>query len=186
MGFGRLFSKAVFWISGWKTEGELPGGVTKCVLVAAPHTSNWDTLYSRCGLFILNVPARFALKKEWLRFPFKTFFEGIGAIAIDRSGGKNNVAVMVEILEKNGDLALMISPEGTRRGDGRWKTGFYQVAMQAKVPIVLAFLDYRRKIAGIGPTIYPTGDYVKDMQPVLAFYQTITPRNPEKFTMRIE
>lgn len=183
MGFGYWISKTWFKLAGWKTEGDLPQNVPKCVLVAAPHTSNWDLVYSRFGLYILKVPAYYLLKKEWVRFPLKSFFESTGAIGVDRSHSSNLVSDMAELLSRHNEMALMISPEGTRDETGKWKTGFYQIAMQAKVPVVLAFLDYKRKVAGIGPTIFPSGNYAEDMKEIIAFYKTITPRWPEKFVL---
>lgn len=183
MGFGYWVSKAWFKLAGWQVEGEMPQNARKCVLVAAPHTSNWDLVYSRFGLYIFKVPAYYLLKKEWVKFPLKSFFESTGAIGVDRSRSSNLVNDLAELINDHTEMALMISPEGTREETGRWKTGFYQIAMQAKVPIVLAYLDYGRNVAGIGPVIFPCGNYDEDMKKIVAFYKTITPRWPDKFKL---
>ncbi len=184
MSFGYWAAGVYFKLAGWRVEGELPETARTCVVVAAPHTSNWDLVYSRLGLYLLKIPAYYLLKKEWIRFPFKSFFEATGAIGVERSRSSNLVSDLVELL-RNKEMALMISPEGTRRETRKWKTGFYQVALQANVPIALAYLDYKHRIAGIGPIIYPTGDYIKDMQTAVDFYKNITPCNPENFKLEI-
>lgn len=77
---------------------------------------------------------------------------------------------------------MLVTPEGSRSRRNEWKTGFYWVAMNAKVPIALGFLDYKKKIAGVGKMIYPQGNLEKDMKDIMAFYKTVTPRYPEKFS----
>jgi 1-acyl-sn-glycerol-3-phosphate acyltransferase len=87
---------------------------------------------------------------------------------------------MVDELKKRAELVLLLSPEGTRKKVTRWKTGFYQIALGAGVPLVLAFLDYARKEGGLGPVFYPTGDFKADMTEIMKFYSTVTGRHPEK------
>jgi len=177
-------------LAGWKTINELPGGITRCVMIAAPHTSNWDFILTRLVFNVLKIHLRFTLKKEWMRFPLNIIMRPMGGLAIDRSpreaGGERRsmVEVMSEMFEKNkGPFVMLVTPEGSRSRRDEWKTGFYWVAMQAKVPIALGFLDYGRRIAGVGKVIYPNGELHNDMKEIMAFYKNITPKYPEKFSV---
>jgi 1-acyl-sn-glycerol-3-phosphate acyltransferase len=179
----------IFWliyaINGWKIKGQLPPDIKKCVMLAAPHTSNFDLVYAIVGLKKLKVKVRFTIKKEWLRFPFGLFIKPLGAIGIDRGpkkeGQKSMVDAMAELFDDKEELTILVTPEGTRKNVKKWKSGFYYVAEKAKVPIVLGYLDYKNKISGIGPVIYPCGDYEKDLRTIQEFYATIPPKFPEKF-----
>jgi 1-acyl-sn-glycerol-3-phosphate acyltransferase len=179
----------IFWLiytfNGWGVKGEMPADLKKCVMLAAPHTSNYDLIYALVGLKKLNVKVRFTIKKEWLRFPFGLFLKPLGAIGIDRGPNKTNrksmVDSMAELFEKEEVLTILVPPEGTRRNVKKWKSGFYYVAEKANVPLVLGYLDYKNKIAGIGPVIYPSGDYEKDLKIIQEFYSAIQPKFPEKF-----
>ena len=114
-----------------------------------------------------------------MRFPFKSFFEATGAIGVKRSRSSNLVSDLVELL-RDKEMALMISPEGTRKETTKWKTGFYHIAMGAGVPLVVGMMDYSSKSGGLGPAIWPTGDYVADMKKVAAIYATVVPKHPAK------
>jgi 1-acyl-sn-glycerol-3-phosphate acyltransferase len=184
----RGLSKFIFWLTGWKVEGEVPPELKKAVIIAAPHTTYWDFFYARLAFFIMRLPLRITIKKEVVNHPlFGWFVRGLGAIAIDRTPKNGNlkkrpsmVDAMVDIIEKHDQMIMMVTPEGTRKYVSRWKTGFYRVAEQAKVPIILGFLDYATKTAGIGPVFYPTGDYDKDLEEIMAFYRTKKGKYPEQ------
>ena len=183
---GAIFLRIFKWL-GWKLVGDLPPGLDKAVMVVAPHTSNWDALYGIIGIvFIKNIAAKFAVKKEAMFFPLGLLLKRLGAIPIDRSsqsktGGKlKQVDMLAEIFQKSKKLLFVIAPEGTRKYAPRWKTGFYHIAMRAQVPIVLGYLDYAKKEAGIGPVIYPTGNMEQDIQQIQAFYKDITGRYPHQ------
>jgi 1-acyl-sn-glycerol-3-phosphate acyltransferase len=179
--FNYLFKK-----NGWHVKNGLPDGIKSCVLLAGPHTSNWDTVYALASLEILKVNARIAIKKEIMVFPFGPFLKGVGAISIDRKPKESNeritaVDAMANLYKTNDNLVLMISPEGTRSPVTKWHTGFYYVAKKANVPIVCSYLDYKTKTAGIGPVFYPTEDLDSIMKKVQEFYSTIEPKFPEGF-----
>jgi len=167
------------WL-GWKAVGDLPNGVDKMILVVAPHTSNWDLFYGLCTVFIKDIPAKFAIKKEVMFFPLGPILSWLGAIPIDRSATRKyrQVDMMIDMLNKHSRLVLTIAPEGTRKYAPRWKTGFYQVAIHAQVPIVLGFIDYQKKEAGIGPIYYPTGDPEADIKKIQDFYKEKTAKYP--------
>ena len=164
----------------------------RSVIIASPHTSNWDFIFSRATFSLLDIPVRFTVKKEWLRFPFGGLMTAMGAIAIDRSpktpGAErpSQTEAMITLFEQNKELAIMITPEGTRALRTKWKTGFYHLAVGAKVPIGLGYLDYKNKVAGVARLMYPSGDMEKDMKEIMAFYKNIQGKHPEKFSVDLD
>ncbi|QTA79134.1 Acyltransferase family protein [Desulfonema limicola] len=164
---------------GWKIEGKAPE-LSKYVIIAAPHTSNWDYVYTLLLSFSLNLKVRIMAKKELFRWPFGYIFKWLGTIPIDRSKANNVVGQMIDAFEKNDKMILIVPPSGTRKKVMYWKTGFYHIANGAGVPIVLGYVDYGRKSGGIGPTINPTGNIKNDMKDIRAFYSDITGKYPEK------
>lgn len=181
----RPIAKIYFWLSGWKLEGELDPQVKKCIMIGAPHTSNFDFGYSRAALYMMKRPVKYLIKEELMKAPWGLFFKATGGISVQRDKSKNLVNHMVELLNRSEELVILLSPEGSRKLKGKWKTGFYHAAMQAKVPIVLSSLDYKKKIAHVGLAFHPSGDYHKDMQQVIEYYRHITPRFPEKFALDV-
>lgn len=176
----RLLSKILFWLKGWKVVGEVPKDLKKFVMVAAPHTSNWDFLYARAAFFIMGIRLRFTIKKELFFFPLNLFLKASGGIPIDRKTKGNMVDKMADLYSNWEELALLVTPEGTRSYAKEWKKGFYFVALKAQVPIVCGYLDYAKKHAGIGPIIEPTGDYEADLKQIQDFFKTVTPKFPEQ------
>ena len=177
-----------FSLTGWTVYIADNIDVERCVMVAAPHTSNYDGLLMVGAFSKANIPMQFAIKQEWLRFPFKLLFKNLGAIGIDRSPlnpgeeRRSMVEVMTELFTIQGTLTLVIAPEGSRSIRTKWRSGFYWVAKEAGVPIVLSYLDYETKRGGIEKLIYPT-DYEKDMREIMEFYKEKTPRYPNKFSV---
>jgi 1-acyl-sn-glycerol-3-phosphate acyltransferase len=177
-------SKFYLKITGWRRVGRLPD-IPRCVMIAAPHTSNWDAPISLAIVFALRFKASWLVKHTAFRWPFRGVLRWLGAIPIDRTKSTDVVTQMVEELKKRAELVLLIAPEGTRKKVTRWKTGFYHIACGAGVPLVLAFLDYARKEGGLGPVFQPTGDLKADMTEILKFYSTVTGRHPEKTSVEI-
>ena len=185
-------AKFLFWISGWKLNNQMPKGVRRSVMIASPHTSNWDFFYARIAFMLMGIPVKFTVKKEWLKFPFNLIMSPLGAIGIDRSPKAGNterksmVDAMAEIFEGKEEMVVLVTPEGTRSKVTKWKSGFYYVAVTAKVPITLGYLDYKHKVAGVGKVVYPSGNYMKDMKIIMDFYKDINARYPEKFSVDLE
>jgi 1-acyl-sn-glycerol-3-phosphate acyltransferase len=175
--------------AGWKTNPDLPKGVEKCVMVAAPHTSNMDLIYMIGAFSIYGLSLRFAIKKEWMRFPYSLMMRPLGAIGIDRSPKKAGekrksvVEATVNLYKEKKELIVVIAPEGTRDLREKWKTGFYHIAKQANLPIMLGYVDYAKKEAGVGKAIIPSDDMNKDLDEIMDFYKTCTPKYPEKFSL---
>ena len=185
----KWIAKLIFKITRWTLDDHLKGNFNRCVMIAAPHTSNWDIVFARSAFYLLDIPVRFTVKKEWTRFPFSLFMNPLGAIAIDRTPKKPGEAkqsmtdAMVGLFAQNKDLVVLVAAEGTRSLRTTWKTGFYHIATRANVPIALGYLDYKNKVAGIGKIIYPTGDMQKDMKEIMIFYKDIPAKYPGKFSI---
>ena len=187
----KLLSRFIFWITGWKVVGSVPKEVKKAVIIAAPHTSYWDFLYARAAFFMIGLDVKITVKKEVVSFPVIGWMvRQLGAIGIDRSPKKagmkqkrSMVDAMVDLIEERDKLIMMVTPEGTRKKVSRWKSGFYRVAEQAKVPIILGYLDYEKKHAGIGPLFNPTGKIDKDIAEIQEYYKTKVPKHPDKGVM---
>ena len=153
-------------------------------MIAAPHTSNWDIVYTRAAFELLDLPVKFTIKKEWVNSPMGLILRPLGAIPIDREyrdGKKVSMTqTMTELFDRYEELIVLVTPEGTRQYAPEWKTGFYRVAESANVPVLLGYLDYSKKMAGVGPIIHPTGDIDADIEEIKAFYRTIVGRYPER------
>ncbi|MBL0094506.1 MAG: lysophospholipid acyltransferase family protein [Piscinibacter sp.] len=178
----RALSLSYLKLAGWRVEGTLPDNARKSVLIAAPHTSNWDLPYTLMVGFALHLNLYWMGKASLFGPPFGALMRWLGGIAVDRSKANNLVAASAQALrEADGPLQLVVPPEGTRGRTRQWKTGFYFIALEAKVPIVLAYMDYERKVAGLGPLFTPTGDIERDMEEVKRFYAGIKGRNADQF-----
>ena len=178
----------IFKISGWKFHNNIPKNIKSFVFIGAPHTSNFDFIPAMTISYLINTPTNFVIKKEWLFFPLNLFFKSIGGIGIERN--KNNKSkdhlsytdAMAKLFSQYNPFILMISPEGTRKPNPHWKSGFYYIAQKAQVPIVLGYADYAKKEAGLGAIIYPT-HFESDMKKIANFYQNITGKNPNNFIL---
>jgi 1-acyl-sn-glycerol-3-phosphate acyltransferase len=165
---------------GWKPEGDLPK-TRKFVLVSAPHTSNFDAILLVALGYMYGIKLNWVGKHTLFRWPLGYWMRAWGGIPVDRRSRNNMVEQLAEEFANRKQLILAVPPEGTRSRAERWKTGFYYIALQAKVPIVLGFLDYRRKRGGFGPTFEPSGDIEADMEIIRNFYKDITGKHPEDF-----
>jgi len=168
-----------FGYQGWTVEGTAVEP-RKFVIIAAPHTSNWDFVYFVGASKRLNLNLSFMGKKSLFRWPFGRMMREMGGIPVDRSKSGNYVDAMIDEFAKRSEFMLTIAPEGTRGKVRQWRTGFYHIAVGAGVPLVCGLMDYKRKVVGLGPAIWPTGDYAKDMEQVTAYYSRCTPKFPER------
>ncbi len=166
-------------LSGWRVEGR-PPAIPKYVVIGAHHTSYWDAPIGLALSYSISFNTVWMVKDAAYRWPFRSVLRWIGALPIDRSRRHSVVSQMIEQFRRRDRLILAILPEGTRKRVTSWKTGFYHIARGAGVPIVLAFLDYRRKVGGFGPTVMPSGDIEADMRIIRDFYAGITPKHPER------
>jgi len=165
---------------GWRAEGSL-ADLPKCVLIVAPHTSNWDFLVMLALAVALRIKATWMGKHTLFRPPLGWLMRRLGGLPIDRGARHNVVEQAVESFRARDRLVLAILPEGTRKRTPYWRSGFYHIAMGANVPIALGFADYRRKVGGIGRVIVPSGDVDADMALIRDFYSGKTGKRPEQF-----
>ncbi len=180
----KWLSKTILKFFGWNTNGALPIGIKKAVVVSAPHTSYWDFVVGRLTFWAIKVNIRFLIKKEVFIFPLGWLFEKLGGLPVDRGQYKSNmVTQVVKMFKEHDELVVVITPEGTRRRVEHWKKGFYLIALEAGVPLALSFIDYGNKTGGVGPVFYPTGDYEKDMIFIQDFYRDKTACHPERFNL---
>jgi len=176
----RLLGATFLKLMGWKIQGDWPG-LDKAVLVAAPHTSNWD------GLYMFAVAARYRIRLSWMgkksltAGPFGWVVRAAGCVPIDRSAAHGVVDAMVEAFASRDRLILLVPPEGTRSLTPVWKTGFYNIAAQAGVPLLLAIPDFGTKTFSFAAVITPTGDYETDLPVIQSFYQGVKGLRPDKF-----
>ncbi|MBB4834622.1 1-acyl-sn-glycerol-3-phosphate acyltransferase [Acinetobacter schindleri] len=186
--FENLAEKALK-LMGWETDNHWPENLSQCVMIAAPHTSNWDALYARLALKALGVNVRLTIKDSYMQFPLGPFVRAMGGIGIDRrpkQAGEprpSMVQVMTDLFKQHPELVMLVTPEGTRARQEQWKTGFYYVAVNAGVPIALAYMDYKQKKAGVGKIIHPTGDFEEDMAEIMDFYAGIQAKFPKEFSV---
>ena len=179
----RAMSIGFLKATGWTLDGQAPAGHPKCVLIAAPHTSNWDLPYTLMVAFALRMNIHWMGKRQIFRWPFGGLMRWLGGIAVDRSQSTNLVAASAKALrDAEGSVHLVIPPEGTRSQTRHWKTGFYWIAHEAGVPIVLAYMDYPRKLSGLGPVFTPTGDIEADMLQIKAYYAQYKGKNWQQFS----
>jgi 1-acyl-sn-glycerol-3-phosphate acyltransferase len=178
----RWLSVAFLRLTGWQVVGKLPADAAKSVLIAAPHTSNWDLPYTLMVAFALQLNVYWMGKTSLFKPPFRGLMMWLGGIPVDRGQSNNLVAASsAAIIQAAGPLQLIVPPEGTRSGTRYWKTGFYYIAAGAGVPIVMAYLDYDKKIGGLGPVFQTTGDIAADMLAIKAFYAGVKGKNPNQF-----
>lgn len=173
-------ARRILAMAGWRLTGALPS-VPKYVMIAAPHTSNWDFVLAILMTASVKLKMNFMMKDEMFRPPWGWFFRSLGGIPINRRSRNNVVDQMVQRFAERERLVLVIPPEGTRSKVTKWKTGFYYIAHGAGVPIMLAYADFGRKECGWGPLVYPSGDIDADMAAIRQFYSGMVGRNPEQF-----
>jgi 1-acyl-sn-glycerol-3-phosphate acyltransferase len=182
----RLVSKFILRLMGWKTVGSFPDHLKKYVILVAPHTSAWD--------FVLGVLLRKALRLERAKYlgkhqlfkpPFGFFFRLLGGYPVDRTSSHNVVDQVVKIFNDHEEFGLALSPEGTRKRVDKLKTGFYNIARKANVPIIMVALDYKHKQAIVSPPFETTSDQEADFKKILDFYRPIEGKYPEKGLMHL-
>ena len=170
---------AWFKRQGWTVEGVAPNP-RKFVVIAAPHTSNWDFVYFLGAADGLNLDLSFMGKESLFRWPLAKAMRDLGGVPVDRSASHNVVDAMIAEFAERDEFMLTIAPEGTRGKVRQWKTGFYHIALGAGVPMVCGLMDYKRKVVGLGPALMASGDYEADMKILAEFYRACTPKFPDR------
>ncbi|MEI8259268.1 MAG: lysophospholipid acyltransferase family protein [Deltaproteobacteria bacterium] len=178
----RRIAARTLELAGWKYEGPVPTE-PKFVMLAVPHTSNWDGALLVLLTRSIGLEIQWMVKDAWIKGALGPAMRGLGAVGVDRSRRQNLVEQMIEQFGTRDRFALAIPPEGTRSRVPYWKSGFYHIALGARVPVVPGYLDFARKRGGLGPAIQLTGNPVVDMDVIRAFYARMnpTPCVPENF-----
>jgi 1-acyl-sn-glycerol-3-phosphate acyltransferase len=166
------------WLFGWKIRGETPS-CRKFVLIAAPHTSNWDFPFMLATAYAMQVRISWFGKHTLFTPPWGWFMRKLGGIPVDRRAPQTLVTQMAEKFEHREELVLAVPPEGTRSRVDVWKSGFYHIAAESGVPIALGYLDYHRKLCGVGMFVVPSGNVTEDMNKIRSFYENIRGKYPD-------
>ncbi|MGK2950450.1 MAG: 1-acyl-sn-glycerol-3-phosphate acyltransferase [Acidimicrobiales bacterium] len=157
-------------IARYRLVNRPPDDVPVCVLVAAPHTSNWDFFLMLAMAWQSGLKVRWLGKRQMFTGPMAPVFRALGGVAVDRENPGPLVADLAAHASGADHLAIVVPAEGTRTKGDFWKSGFYRIATEAGVPIVLSYLDGPSRTGGFGTVIHPSGDVAADMDLVRAFY----------------
>jgi 1-acyl-sn-glycerol-3-phosphate acyltransferase len=172
--------RAVLALMGWRIEGQFPN-VPKCVIIIAPHTSNWDFVVGIATLFALGLRASYLGKHSLFRGPFGALVRATGGIPVDRGAPLGVVDSAVELVRRSERIFLALSPEGTRQRVESWKSGYYRIAVGAGVPVLPVALDYPRKALVLLPLFMPSGHYERDETALRALFSARMAQRPEAY-----
>jgi len=172
----------ILTIFGWKIHTDLPDA-DKYVIIAAPHTSNWDFVVGILAVKAIKLDVRWIGKHTIFHWPFGYLFRALGGTPVDRSQSLNLIRHMTSLFEQSDQLIFALAPEGTRSKTDHWKSGFYHIAKGAGVPIALGYLDFPNKVVGVGATLYPSGDTDADFELIREFYNNKQGKNPENTSL---
>jgi len=175
----RGISQFILKLIGWKVEDKVPQ-TQRYVLIAYPHTSNWDFIMGMLARWALNMPLNWVAKHSMFWGPFRPLFMAIGGVPLNREKSVGFIQKNIELFEQREEFILGLMPEGTRSKTDHLKTGFYHIAHGANVPLALGYLDYKNKSIGVGKVMDLSGDIEADFEVIKAFYQDKTGYRPEK------
>lgn len=172
-------------VVGWRVQGQLPD-LPKYVLIGAPHTSNWDFVLFLGLIFHLRANVRFMGKVELFHNPFGWFFYWCGGIPVSRGKSQGLVEQMVDACKRSDKFILTIAPEGTRYKVIEWKMGFYHIAKNAGIPIVIAIVDGKNKTMRVGQVFHPSEDMDVDIKTIKGCYEGVLGVNPKQKYITME
>lgn len=172
-------------LMGWKSVVKVPD-YDKYIVCAAPHTSNWDFIIGKLFYGAIGRETGFMMKKEWFFFPLGSLLRYMGGIPVNRGRKTSMVDQVVMEIKKRKTFHLAITPEATRSRNTNWKKGFYHIANQANIPIVLVAIDYSTKTITAEKEIIPSGDLEKDLRDIKLYYQNFKGKYPENFATGLE
>lgn len=176
----RIFWNAWWKLNNWKLEGEWPAGLTRSIIIVGPHTSAWDVVTGMAARSVIPIPhAHYLGKKELFDGVFGWFFRATGGVPVDRFSNNNMVEQVVQEFARRTHFVLALSPEGTRKRAERLKSGFWHIAKQAGVPIVMAGMDFSSKVLILSKPFYPGKAPSDDWPAILAFFRPLKGRHPE-------
>jgi 1-acyl-sn-glycerol-3-phosphate acyltransferase len=168
----RPVAYAWLWATGFRIEGALPD-LPKYVIIGVPHTTNWDLPHALAAGLHYGERVYWMGKSSIFKWPFGGMMRWLGGLSVERGQSANAVGAMIETMKSYDRLPLVIAPAGTRSATVPWKSGYYHIAVGAGVPIVLAFIDYKRRAVGIAGVFTPSGDYAVDLPKIQAMYNAV-------------
>lgn len=178
-----------YWVfhrlMGWKAVVTVPD-FEKSIICVAPHTSNRDLFVGKLFIAAVGRKAGFVMKKEWFVGPLGWFFRKMGGIPVHRGKGTSLIGEVVEIANRSEVFHLAITPEGTRAANPKWHLGFYVIASQARLPIVLMAMDYERKEVRMEKYLWPSNDRKGDIRTILTYFKEVRGKYPKKFLTGLE
>ena len=174
--FSRWFGRTLLRLGGWRVVGTIPD-LSKLVLIAAPHSSNWDGIWGMAAKMALGVDVRVLGKDTLFWWPLSIVLHRLGVIPLDRSNPQGVVEQAIELIRSSPKLWFALAPEGTRKPVREWKSGFLKIAHGAGVPVLMAYFHYPERIIGIGPLFRTSGDAKADMVAVREWYRPWMGRN---------
>ena len=183
MGIKKFIGKIGLKLGGWTTVNEAPADLGNAVCIVAPHTAIEDFFVGLGFYWYYGYKFKVMMKKEFFVPVVGWILKKMGGIPVNRGHQNHLVEQMVDMFGQNEDTHLIICPEGTRKKVNHWKRGFYVIAQGANVPIILGFIDYKKKLCGIERIFYPTGDYDKDLAEIWDYYKDVKAKHPEGFNL---
>lgn len=175
-GFSKIAARTLLTLAGWRVEGEFPDR-PKMVIIVAPHTSNWDFVVGILAVFALGLGVRYLGKDTLFRAPLGWLMRWLGGTPVVRDTPQGAVGDAAEVIARADQVLLAIAPEGTRTPGKPWRSGFYNIALAAKVPILPVAFDYPRKAVRLFPLFEPTGDYAADLARLQSRYAEVRRRD---------
>jgi 1-acyl-sn-glycerol-3-phosphate acyltransferase len=176
----KYLSIFILWAIGWKIDIRIPPE-KKYVIIVAPHTSNWDFFIGKLAHWASGLKPNAMIKKEAFTFWSGPFLRMWGGIPVDRSKTADLIEQIVQLYNDREEFALSLTPEGTRKLNPNWKTGFYRIAMQVNIPIYLGYINYGTKQGGMHQKFVPTGDMEKDIKEIKLYYKDMKGKYPDQF-----
>jgi len=178
----KKLPKYILEILGWKIMGEFPD-IKKSVVIFAPHTSYWDGFYGKLYFMQYDINYKFLSKQEFFRFPMKYFFKIFGSIPVYKN--REFLNEIVFLMDSNENIHIIVSPEGQLAKTDHWKRGFYYIAEKAKVPIIVGYIDYKKKELGVKSIINETNNLQTTMTEIKKIYENVNAKYPENFATDI-
>lgn len=175
----RLIARLYWAVSRWKLVSE-PAPTRPTLLIGAPHTSNWDFVLMLGIAWRLGIDFRWLGKKSLFAGWRGPIMRGLGGIPVDRADASRVVEEIVARVRAGEVFSLVVTPDGTRGGNSRWKSGFYRIARDTGMPVTLGYVDRTTMTTGLGPTLELTGDIPADMDRIRAFYADKAGFHPER------
>ena len=176
-----VIGRLILGLTGWRIDPVIPD-LPKCVVIAAPHSSNWDFIIGIAFVFALRLDIRFIGKAQLFQGPLAPLMRWLGGMPVDRDRPQGFVEHAIAMFGASEKLLVAVAPEGTRKPVDKWKTGFYRIALGAGVPIVPGYFDNGRRVVGLGPPFHPTGDAETDLAALREFYAKIPRRDGTRIT----